>query len=144
MERIPSASEINVHDTPEERLACLHFSGATREDIRDRIQDDGMMLQEDLMWMGPTAFNFYLGAFIDYIQSEQARGDDFIVYSLYNTIEFRLYYENKSLDYEKISILVDTVISLYDRFDVDDNAYGDLKKKYSELSRRISAMLGRG
>ncbi|WP_435007341.1 hypothetical protein P12x_004665 [Tundrisphaera lichenicola] len=63
--RLPSAEEINVFDSLDERAAVRRFLGKDLRQARELFRDNFLAYQEDLMRMGPRAFAFYLPADID-------------------------------------------------------------------------------
>ena len=69
---IPSRSDINVFDTLDERDACEHFLGKNIDEAEALFREDFLCYQEDLMWMGPRAFRYYVHAAINYIHSDAA------------------------------------------------------------------------
>src|SRR3981081_234663 len=76
---LPTRDEINVHGSPDEESACEHFFGKTQAEAERLFRSNSAYYQEDLMWMGPRAFHFYLPAAASYVMSDAARGDgDFV------------------------------------------------------------------
>jgi len=56
--RLPTAEEINVFDSLDERCAVKNFLGKDLEQARSLYRENFLKRQEDLMWMGPIAFRF--------------------------------------------------------------------------------------
>jgi hypothetical protein len=88
--RLPSADEINVFDSLDERSAVENFLGKSLAQARRLFCDDFLTYSEDLMWMGPEAFRFYVPAAIDYLRSTESDGDSVAASSFCGLIEFRL------------------------------------------------------
>jgi hypothetical protein len=76
---IPTRDEINIYNSPDEQCACRNFLGQNLDEAQRLFADNSITYQEDLMWMGPVAFNFYVNAAISYIQSESAKHDSDII-----------------------------------------------------------------
>lgn len=133
----PTEADLNVHDSLDERVATEHFLGRTVEDAERMFRDDGALYQEDLMWMGPRAFAYYLPAAVRYLTSPDAAGDAFLVSSLHEVIRFRLREGDLGPAHETVLDLVDHVLADYDKFEVNEEAYGDLLGDYEELKRQL-------
>ena len=58
----------------DEGSACKHFLGKTLTEAEALFREASLYYQEDLMWMGPRAFQFYLPAALNDLKSEAARG----------------------------------------------------------------------
>ena len=76
---LPTRQEINVHDSLDEQSACEHFLGKTLEEAEALFRDNSLYYQEDLMFMGPIGFRFYVPALVNYIRSNAATGDADII-----------------------------------------------------------------
>jgi len=96
--RLPTAEEINpIPDDLDGQHAVQHFLGKTLEEAEALFREDSITYQEDLMFMGPSAFRFYVQAAINYIQSEAATGDSDIVNCIAGILESRLEFEPDEL-----------------------------------------------
>lgn len=136
--RLPTESEINVHNSPDEIAACRNFLGKTLAEAEAMFREGGARYQEDLMWMGPAAFNFYLQAVISYLESDSSRGDDHFIDCLDRILTFRSDEPDFSSASANVTRLVEYVFSNYEKFNVDPGIYGDLKEKYRQ--RRVSLL----
>ncbi len=67
-ESVPSASEINVFDSLDERAAVRYFCGKSLREAEELFRSNSLAYADDLMWMGPKAFAYYLKAASNYIQ----------------------------------------------------------------------------
>src|SRR5262245_43062169 len=94
---LPTRQDINVHDSLDERSACERFLGKSLEEAEALFRENSLYYQEDLMFMGATAFRFYVQAVISYIQSDAATGDSDIISCFANTLEHRIEYERDEL-----------------------------------------------
>lgn len=94
---LPSREDINVYDSLDERAACKLFLGKSLDDAYALFHENWCSHQEDLMWMGPKAFRFYLPAAIRHIQSADAMGGEEDVRSFVSLLEFRIEHERKEL-----------------------------------------------
>ena len=69
---VPTAAELNPSADPKGGAAEQHFLGKTVDEAVKQFEDDSKGSAEDLMWMGPRAFVYYLPAAIQYLQSDAA------------------------------------------------------------------------
>jgi hypothetical protein len=71
--QLPTAREINPVPTDlDGKCAERHFLGKTLQQAEALFREASILYQEDLMFMGPIAFRFYVQAAISYIQSDAA------------------------------------------------------------------------
>ena len=91
---LPTRAEINVYDSLDERYACDHFLGKTLEEAQALFANNALVYQEDLMFMGPVAFRFYVEAAIRYIEATR---DDSMVSAFAGVLEHRLEFERAEL-----------------------------------------------
>lgn len=135
--RLPSEDEINIHNSLDERAASEHFLNKTLEQAEVLFQENSAYYQEDLMWMGSPAFHFYLQAVINYLKSEHSVGDDHLIDCLYEIVVFRSQQEGFLLAIDRVKEMIAYVIENYEKFDVDENIYGDLLGKYRHLQSQL-------
>ena len=91
--RLPTSEEINVFDSLDERCAVKNFLGKDLEQARSLFRENFLRYQEDLMFMGPIAFRFYVAAAISYLLGEESASDSDAASSFCGLIAFRLDYE---------------------------------------------------
>jgi hypothetical protein len=131
---VPSERDINVADSLDEITAVKHFLNKTVEEAEELFRENSFAYQEDLMWMGPRAFHYYLQAAINYVKSEHAAGDDQIIDCLHMILRFRSEVEGlRSLATDAVLDLIDHVIGHYGKFNVDPGVFGDVLEKYKKL-----------
>jgi hypothetical protein len=137
---LPTASEINVFDSLDERCACEHFQGKTLQQAEAMFRDNAMRYQEDLMWMGPIAFRYYLPAFISYIQSSSARGDADAINCFHGLVHWWIQHNRSDLSpvREAVESACRYILRDYDKFSVGA-VYGDLSKALTELLAELDA-----
>jgi hypothetical protein len=138
---LPTREEINIHDSLDERHAAKMFYGKTLEQAEVLFRENFLFYQEDLMWMGVTAFRFYVRAAIRYTRSPESQGDSDAINCFVGLLDFRLEKEHKELR-PVAQALADAcryIVAHYDRFDVDDEIYGDLRPRYESLFQQFSA-----
>lgn len=140
---LPSRQDINVYDSLDERSACEHFLGKTLEQAESLFRENSLYYQEDLMWMGPRAFCFYVDAVIRYVQSEAASKDTDIILSLISIFEFRL--EQQPGDMVpvagKLKAFCDYIVQHHERFQLAAEYYGDFRARFQTLSVGFSRLL---
>ena len=83
----PKQDQIDVFGTLDERKACKHFLGKTVDEAVRLFEENALFYQEDLMFMGPVAFQYYVPAFVRYIDS--AVGDSDAVNCFVGLLEHR-------------------------------------------------------
>lgn len=66
---LPTADEINVYDSLDEREACKNYLGKSLGEVRLMLDSGIGNYWEDLAWMGPKAFEFYLPTVIDVVHA---------------------------------------------------------------------------
>jgi hypothetical protein len=137
---LPTASDINVFDSLDERSACEHFLGKTIEQAEAMFRDNAIRYQEDLMWMGPAAFRYYLPAFIAYIKSSSACGDADAINCFHGLIQWWL--KHYRSDFLSVRDVVEAacryILEDYGKFRVT-SVYGDLSKALKELLAELDA-----
>lgn len=136
---IPSESDINVRNSLDEIIARDNFLGKTLDEAEQLFRENSLAYQEDLMWMGPRAFAYYLRAVIDYLRSPHSAGDDDLISCLHMIILFRRDEEDFALALEQVRELVDYVLSDFDKFLEVPEVYGDLPEKYRQLKQQLDS-----
>lgn len=137
---LPTREEINVYDSLDERAACEHFLGKSLQEAEALFRDNSLYYQEDLMFMGGSAFRFYVQAAINYIQSESASGDGAIISCFAAFLEHRLEHEPQDL-VPVIPQLVSAcqfITDHWDRFDLTPEIYVGLRERYTALERSLA------
>ena len=139
--QLPSRDEINVHDSLDERSACESFLGKTLEQAEGMFRENSMLYQEDLMWMGPTAFCFYLPAFLNYLRSDSAVDADLSCLAM--ILEYRL--ENDATALIQIAPQVVSIcrhiLDHFGRYAVDVQLNGDLHSRIESLDLEFRKLI---
>ena len=140
---IPTREEINVYDSLDERSACEHFLGKTLHEAEKLFRENSLYYQEDLQWMGPVAFRYYVTAAISYIRSQAAIGDSDIISCLAGILKSRLEHEPNELRpvADRLAYICDYMIDHYDKFEVTREIYGDIRVRLVTLRDAFSQML---
>jgi hypothetical protein len=89
---IPTAQDINVYDSLDERSAIEHFLGKNLDEAETMFRDSPYVL-EDFMHMGPKAFCYYIQAFLSYLKSDASTEDSEGAYSFCCMLEFWLEFD---------------------------------------------------
>lgn len=137
---LPTAQEINPDGDLDGNVAQKNFLGKTLEEAVQLFEKNALSSQEDLMWMGPTAFCYYFPAAVAYVRSSAATGDSDIVSCLTSVVEFQLDGDGAEAiasAVPDILELCDHVLESYERFEIDEAIYGDLRSKYRALAERL-------
>jgi hypothetical protein len=135
--KLPTEGEINVYNSPDEIAARDHFLNKTLDEAEVLFKANSAYYQEDLMWMGPSAFAFYLQAAINYVKSDASTGDSQFIHALYEIANFRADQDGFAAAVEALKTLADYVIANFDKFHVDQETYGDLRAQYADLRERL-------
>ena len=113
------------------------FGGRTLDEAYAIFRENPVRYQEDLMWMAPKPFCFYLPIALRYLESEDARRDADIINCLASDIGFHFECGHDiAAAFPCIRSICDYVLSHYMKFDVNVAIYGDLRSKYEQLRRR--------
>lgn len=139
--RLPTAEEINVFDSLDERCAVKNFLGKDMEQARSLLRENFLHYQEDLMWMGPIAFRFYVPAAIHYLLSAEADNDADAANSFCGLIEFRLDHDAAEIA-PAGPIIREGILGIlkdFDRYGCVGEIYGDVAERYQALLSRLNA-----
>lgn len=98
--------------------------------------------QEDLLFMGPAAFRYYVAAAIRYVQSDAAGDDSDIIHCLAGIFENRLQWEPDELRAiaPQLAFACRYIVSHYDRFDLTPEIYGDLRPRFEALEQAFQRL----
>ena len=132
---LPSERDINPHRDNDGNVAAEHFFGKSLHDAENLFRENSLYYQEDLMWMGPKAFCFYVKAAFSYLQSRYSNEDADMVNCLHSTIKLRLEQDSKEMDSALHELITGCryILANWSKFEVDDKIFGDLKKGYFDL-----------
>ena len=139
--RIPTEEDINVFNSLDERVAVEHFLGKSAEQAEKLFGENGLLYQEDLMWMGPMAFAFYLQAAANYVCGSQSEGDLSFVDSVIRVIDFRSDEPQIRLAFEPMGRIVAHVVDNFDRFTIDPEVGQQVLARYRGVQKWLSAQI---
>ena len=115
------------------------FGGLSLDQAYEVFRTSALDCQEDLMWMAPRPFCFYLPVALRYIQAADSSGDSDIVNCLAPAIQFQFGGKHDITDaFPCIRAICGYVLSHYSKFEVSEQVYGDLRPRYEGLLRRVS------
>jgi hypothetical protein len=137
--RLPRADEINVFDSLDERDAVEHFLGKDLEQARALFGDNFLRYQEDLVWMGPRAFCFYVPAAIEYLRSSESDGNADAASSFCHVLEFRLECDPVGIAPARMALRegIRAILDGFDRYECNREIYGDVAARYREVLARL-------
>ena len=141
--RLPTEVEINpIQGDLDGRCAVKNFLGKDLGQAEQMFREASLVYQEDLMFMGPAAFRFYVQAAISYIKSKAAAGDSDLINCFAGILEFRLEFEADELVSvaEMLASVCGFIVHDYDSFDLIPEVYGDLRPRYESLQKRFLEM----
>jgi len=137
---LPTAKEINpIPENLDGAVAERHFLGKTLEEAEALFRENSLCYQEDLMWMGPVAFRYYVQAAIGYIQSEASAEDSDMINCFTSILEFRLNSEQEELRVvaSELASVCDYILKHFDRFDLAEAIYGRVREHLAAVHNRF-------
>lgn len=87
---IPQLNEIMVYGSLDEQAAAEHFLGKDVAEATALFSENSAYYFEDLMWMGPSAFCYYIAAVFAYLESSASTRDMDGLEALQIALRFRL------------------------------------------------------
>jgi hypothetical protein len=141
---LPTAREINpVFTDLDGRCAERHFLGKTLQQAEALFREASIIYQEDLMFMGPIAFRFYVQAAISYIQSDAATEDSAIISCFAGVLEHRVEFEAEELVAiaPQLASICRYILEHYDSFCLNSEIDGDLRLRFQALEQTFSRQL---
>lgn len=141
---LPTREEINVHDDLDGRVACQNFYGKTLEEAEALFREN-LRRDEDLLWMGPIAFRYYVQAAIRFIQSNEGAYQAGFINGFRGTLEWRL--ECQPLEElipvaGQLAAVCSYVVEHWSKFDANEEIYGDLQLRYVALQQTFEHLSG--
>jgi hypothetical protein len=144
---IPSKEDFQLFPIRSQDLdgwsAWEHFGGHTLEEAYEIFCSNPLYYQEDLMWMTPKPFCFYLPVFLRYLKSEDSDGDSGAISFVASVLEFQLAYaEDISSAFACIDLICQFVLDHFKKFEDDFWIYGDLRAKYQAIRNQVASKRG--
>lgn len=136
---IPSDREIDPHGDLDGASARKTFSGKDVAEAEVLIAENSLARQEDLFWMGPVAFVYYLPAAAAYLESESASGDSDFVTSFCGTLVTRCEQDGAAIAEAKPTLQrIERYLSTHlDRFDLDADEAKSVTQKLAAIRDRL-------
>jgi hypothetical protein len=137
----PDAKDINIYNTLDEQDAVENFLGKTVSDAEALFDENALSRMQDLYWMGPVAFCYYVAAAINYIKSACFAKDSDAINGLFGMLEFRLDDGPQAIGpvIPQLRAAVQYIIENWSKFDADPEIYGDLRSQYNEMLKTLDA-----
>ena len=137
--QLPNANDINVDNSLDEQWAMKNFLGKTIADAEALFRENDLHYLDDLNWMGPKAFCYYVPAAISYLMSESADGASDAVNFFHGIVDNRLLHQRADIVpvIPALHEAVQYVLDRWAKFHVDPEIYGGLKQKYARLLGRL-------
>ncbi|MBI2806731.1 MAG: hypothetical protein HYX68_17265 [Planctomycetes bacterium] len=148
--RIPTAVEINVFDSLDERIAfdslderiaVEHFLGKNLADAEALFREDSTTYTGDLLAMGPWAFFYYVQAAINYLRSDASVGDREVARYFAATLDCRLIGAGPIVSIKAdLRSTVEFILIHFDKFgfDKDTDEYCNVEHQYRLLLSRLA------
>ena len=137
---LPTAEDINVHDSLDERHACRVFFGKSIAEAEALFRENALFYSEDLLWMGPVGFQFYLAAYINYLLSPASAGDSDGINCFTGLLEFRTQQDSAALIpiQEVVTKACHKLVKDFAKFEANPDFYGPLSSRLELVAKRIS------
>jgi hypothetical protein len=138
---LPTEADINVFDSLDERSAVRNFLGKTIDEAEAMFRENAFYPCEDLMWMGPKAFCFYVTSAIRYLESDASAGDSDAVNCFVGTVEHRLSFSDAiEPSFPALREAMRFLLDHWDRYFHPDTIaiYGDLPERAEAVLSALS------
>ena len=140
---LPTAGDINIYNSLDEQWAVKRFLGKTLKEAEALFKQNSSSACEDLLWMGPKAFCFYVQAAISYIQSADAEGDKSMACSFQHPVEHHWEYDREAVAsvLPAICDALQYVIDNWAKFDDDEwgiGVYRNVPKHCRQLLQKLT------
>lgn len=140
---LPTRREINVYDCLDGQHAERNFYGKDLQQAEALFRDNLFGYAEDLMWMGPVAFCYYVEAAAAYLLDPKVVADDDDLSAFCTAVEFQLECHREEIEPARPRLLevvrkyLRERASVRDEFE-DEEMRADLKRRYRDLERGLS------
>ncbi|WP_459556127.1 hypothetical protein [Lacunimicrobium album] len=128
MDRLPTEDEINpIPENLDGQCAVRNFLGKTRQQIFDEFGENGYYWTEDLMFMGPVAFCFYITPAVDYVVRSRCYGG--MIHAMTLTIQSRLEWGADEIReaFPDLVRFAEHALDHYETYELTPEIYGDLR-----------------
>ncbi|MDR0522040.1 MAG: hypothetical protein LBH00_09350 [Planctomycetaceae bacterium] len=130
--KIPDETDWN-HDNPmnlDVRHAKKNFFGKNLTEAEELLASNALYYQEDIFWMPPVPFQYYIHAYINYLLSEKSKDDTDGASCFINIIDYHIqhYPDNVIVCWECIAETLEHIRLNVEKFGWD-NIYGDVNKR---------------
>lgn len=140
---IPTRREINVYDCLDGRRAERNFYGKDLKQAEAMFRDNLFGYAEDLMWMGPVAFCYYIEAAAAYLLDPTAVVDSDDLRAFCSAVEFQVEHYSAAIEPARPRLLEvvrhfrGNPAAFRGEFDSDDEV-DELGRRYRDLEQRLS------
>ncbi|MDB5346203.1 MAG: hypothetical protein JWP89_4580 [Schlesneria sp.] len=139
---LPTKEEINPFEDDLDGIsACRNFLGKTLDDVEAMLNENSGLYQEDLLYLGPVAFRYYLPAIARFFQNHRAVQRSFVDWFAV-VLESRL--ENERGELAPVAGQLVEVCRVIDESWPDPEYlehYRDVQKKYVKLTNEFLRMV---
>jgi hypothetical protein len=123
----------------DDRHAVKMFLGKTLDEAEEMFRRNFLFFQEDLTYMRPVAFRFYVLAAIRYLVSAASTGDSDAASTFCHVLEQRFTRDPEALK-PIAEIILDTIRRVLDgfaRYDCSSEIYGDVQARYRKIEHEL-------
>jgi len=119
--------------------AKKNFLGKTREQAVEMFAENALIYQEDIMFMPEPCFRFYVHAYIDYLMSDQSKGDSDGASCFFGIVEVRKddILRTPSELRTRFEVLLRRLAERQAWYDAEPDIYGQLKERSEACLRTI-------
>lgn len=144
---LPTAKEISpAYGTNHEDLDSAHamecFYGKTLEQAELLFRQNALHHQEDLKWMGPVGFRFYVQSFTRYLESSHSAGDSDAANCFASLLKYLLDEGPKTVApvADQLAKTCQHILQHYEKFEINPDIYGDLRPDYEVVIARLNKL----
>ena len=122
----------------DEACAYRNFAGKSFDEAVALFEQCALAYQEDLVYMPPACFKFYMQAYVSYLDSDAARGDSDGASCFFDVIKLRK--KDVQADEDLRTLLVQMLNQISKRqtwFDADEGIYGSFAERATSVIRLI-------
>lgn len=136
---IPTYSDFAPHANLDAQDAAENLLDKDLLEAEQLFERNFLYYQEDLMWMDPIAFSYYVQAAVNYLLGPNSVGDSDAASTFPGAVMFQ--YDTNALNHpDNTGYLIDalsTVADRIDRYDCDVEIYGDVAAKYRRAVQHL-------
>ena len=119
--------------------ACKNYLGKTVDEAAAMFRENPLHYEEDLFWMGPVAFRYYVEAAIRYVVSDAARNDSVLISAFLGTLEHRAKDDPDELKpmARRLAAVCRYVVERWSKFNGEGFLREGVRRRYATLAAKF-------